>query len=63
VGAGKDAMGEVTIRVQSDGRSVHGRGLSTDVVEASAQAYIDVLNKLAAGVGRRTDASEEMTTP
>ncbi len=52
VGSGKDALGEVSIRVRSDGQTVHGRGLSTDVVEASALAYVDVLNKLAAGVGR-----------
>jgi len=54
VGSGKDALGEVTVRVSSEGRSVHGRGLSTDVVEASALAYVDVLNKLAAGVARQT---------
>jgi len=52
VGSGKDALGEVSVRMRSDGRTVHGRGLSTDVVEASALAYVDVLNKLAAGVGR-----------
>ncbi|CAN5696514.1 2-isopropylmalate synthase [soil metagenome] len=56
VGSGKDALGEVTVRVSSEGRSVHGRGLSTDVVEASAKAYVDVLNKLAAGVGRASAA-------
>jgi 2-isopropylmalate synthase len=61
VGSGKDALGEVTIRVSSDGRSVHGRGLSTDVVEASAKAYLDVLNKLAAGVGR--PSAKTVATP
>jgi 2-isopropylmalate synthase len=52
VGSGKDALGEVSVRMRTEGRTVHGRGLSTDVVEASARAYVDVLNKLAAGVGR-----------
>jgi len=52
VGAGKDALGEVNVRASHDGQMVHGRGLSTDVVEASARAYVDVLNKLAAGVGK-----------
>ncbi len=56
VGSGKDALGEVTVRMRSEGRSVHGRGLSTDVVEASAAAYVDVLNKLAAGIGRSETA-------
>ncbi len=61
VGSGKDALGEVSVRVSSEGRSVHGRGLSTDVVEASAKAYVDVLNKLAAGVARRV--GESVATP
>jgi 2-isopropylmalate synthase len=60
VGAGKDALGEVSIRVTSEGRQVHGRGLSTDVVEASVLAYVDVLNKLAAGV---TQAEAKVSTP
>jgi 2-isopropylmalate synthase len=55
VGSGKDALGEVSVRMRSEGRTVHGRGLSTDVVEASARAYVDVLNKLAAGVGPRAE--------
>ena len=42
-------MGEVTIRVRNEARLIQGRGLSTDVVEASARAYVDVLNKLVAG--------------
>ncbi|MDQ3397006.1 MAG: 2-isopropylmalate synthase, partial [Deinococcota bacterium] len=50
VGSGKDALGEVSIRMQTESSVVSGRGLSTDVVEASAKAYVDVLNKLAAGV-------------
>ncbi|MEX2535770.1 MAG: 2-isopropylmalate synthase [Trueperaceae bacterium] len=60
VGAGKDALGEVSIRVTSDGRQVHGRGLSTDVVEASVLAYVDVLNKLAAGVAQ---SEPKVSTP
>ena len=63
VGSGKDALGEVSIRVSSEGRSVHGRGLSTDVVEASAKAYVDVLNKLAAGIGRTAKSADEVTAP
>jgi hypothetical protein len=62
VGSGKDALGEVTVRVSSEGRSVHGRGLSTDVVEASALAYVDVLNKLAAGVARQHAARRHAVT-
>ncbi|NPV89993.1 MAG: 2-isopropylmalate synthase [Firmicutes bacterium] len=45
--AGKDALGEVTIKAECDGRNYIGRGVSTDVVEASVKAYIDVSNKVA----------------
>ncbi len=47
VTSGTEAMGEVTVRLEEDGRKVMGRGASTDVIEASAKAYIDGLNKLA----------------
>ena len=45
--SGTEAMGEVTVQLEEDGRKVVGRGASTDVIEASAKAYIDGLNKLA----------------
>jgi 2-isopropylmalate synthase len=47
VTSGTEAMGEVTAQLEEDGRKVVGRGASTDVIEASAKAYIDGLNKLA----------------
>jgi 2-isopropylmalate synthase len=40
-------MGEVTVQLEENGRKVLGRGASTDIIEASAKAYIDGLNKLA----------------
>lgn len=43
VGSGKDALGEVLVRVEVDGRISVGRGLSTDIIEASAQAYLNAL--------------------
>ena len=43
---GTDAQGEVTVRLSKDGRIVNGQGADTDIVVASAQAYIDALNKL-----------------
>ena len=62
VGHGKDALGEVTVRVRSEDRTVHARGLSTDVVEASAKAYVEVLNKLAAGLGKATSSERPDVT-
>ena len=43
---GKDALGEVTIRLKAADREVSGRGSSTDIVEASAKAYLDAINKI-----------------
>jgi 2-isopropylmalate synthase len=47
VTSGTEALGEVTAQLEEAGRKVLGRGVSTDVIEASARAYIDGLNKLA----------------
>ncbi len=44
VTGGKDAMGEVTVRLDRDGRSERGRGTSTDIIEASARAYLMAVN-------------------
>jgi 2-isopropylmalate synthase len=43
---GIDAQGEVTIRIESNGRTFTGRGASTDIIVASAKAYMNALNKL-----------------
>jgi 2-isopropylmalate synthase len=52
VTSGTEALGEVTMHVEDEGRKVLGRGASTDVIEASARAYIDALNKLAILAGK-----------
>ena len=44
---GTDAQGEVTVRLEKDGRIVNGQGADTDIVVASVKAYLDALNKLA----------------
>jgi 2-isopropylmalate synthase len=46
VTGGKDALGEVSIKVDFDGTVVPGKGSSTDVIEASARAYVNALNRL-----------------
>ena len=63
IGSGTDALGEVSIRVNSEGKLVHGRAVSTDVVHSSVLAYIDVLNKLAAGFGRDKSGVKHVTMP
>jgi 2-isopropylmalate synthase len=46
VTGGKDALGEVTIKIIKNGWNIIGRGASTDVIEASIKAYLDAINKL-----------------
>jgi 2-isopropylmalate synthase len=43
---GTDAMGEVSVRLSEGDHTVVGRGSSTDIIEASAKAYINALNRL-----------------
>ncbi len=43
---GTDAQGEVTVRLELAGRIVNGSGADTDIVIASAKAYINAINKL-----------------
>ena len=45
VTGGLDALGDVTVQLEVDGHRYTGRGVSTDVVEASARAYLDALNR------------------
>jgi len=46
VSSGAETIGEVTIKIRDNGEIIIGRGASTDIIEASAKAYIDGLNKL-----------------
>ena len=46
VSQGKDALGEVTVKVDfGDGELLVGRGASTDIIEASARAYLNAVNR------------------
>ncbi len=65
VTSGKDALGEVTVRLRLPARrsarqagqqdtEVIGRGTSTDIIEASAKAYVNAINKLVSIPTRRT---------
>jgi 2-isopropylmalate synthase len=50
--SGTDAQGEVTVRMEKNGRIVNGQGADTDIVIASAKAYVNGLNKLFFSVER-----------
>ena len=43
---GKDALGEVTVKISKEDIAVLGRGISTDVIEASVKAYLNAINKI-----------------
>lgn len=45
VTSGRQALGEVLVRIRSNSISFTGRGISTDIIEASAKAYLNALNK------------------
>lgn len=47
VTGGTDAVGEVTVQVDVDGTLFTGRGVSTDVVEGSARAFLNAINRAA----------------
>ncbi len=51
--SGTDSQGEVTVRLEQDGRIVNGQGADTDIVIASAKAYINALNRILAPVDRQ----------
>jgi 2-isopropylmalate synthase len=54
---GKDAQGEAQVELEHSGRKIRGRGLSTDVIEASALAYLAAINRL-----RSWDRRERLVT-
>ena len=49
---GKDTLGDVSIKLSSGYRTYVGRGLSTDIIEASITAYIQASNKMLAAGGK-----------
>jgi 2-isopropylmalate synthase len=49
VTAGKDAQGEARVQVRHHERTVRGRGLSTDVIEAAVRAYLSAINRIKTG--------------
>lgn len=46
VTSGKDALGEVTVKIGRNGDVFIGRGISTDIIEASAKGYVNAINKM-----------------
>ncbi|MBL4638613.1 MAG: 2-isopropylmalate synthase, partial [Proteobacteria bacterium] len=51
--SGTDSQGEVNVRLEKGGRIVSGQGADTDIVIASAKAYINALNKILVPIARK----------
>jgi len=63
VTGGVDALGDVIVQLESDGVRVSGRGLSTDVVEASARAFLSAVNKVVRVRQRQEQVRQPEVTP
>ncbi len=55
VTSGQDALGEASVWIAAGDHEFSGRGLSTDVIEASALAYLNALNKFVSGNREKQD--------
>jgi Isopropylmalate/homocitrate/citramalate synthases len=53
ISQGKDTLGDVNVKLKAENRTFSGRGLSTDIIEASLMAYIGAINKLRAYMQRK----------
>ena len=66
---GEDALGEVTVMLRAHGRLASGQGVATDILEASARAYVRALSNALDGAAVReaeeatADAAREPLTP
>ena len=58
VTVGRDAQGEVSLRLDSGGVKANGRAVSTDILEASARAYVRAVNRVAAGLHGQGSAAQ-----
>jgi len=45
VTGGQDAQGEVTVSLEAEGLKISGKGVSTDIIEASGKAYLNAINR------------------
>ena len=48
ISEGKDTLGDVTVKITAHNKTFTGRGLSTDIIEASVNAYLTAMNRMAA---------------
>lgn len=61
VSSGRQALGEVVVRIRKNENSFTGRGVSTDVIEASVKAYLMALNQQHAYLTRKRSSQVDTT--
>jgi 2-isopropylmalate synthase len=58
---GKEALGEATVKILDEqNRRFTGRGVSTDIIEASAKAYVDAINRMVATKNQKEETKVEL---
>ena len=58
--SGKEALGEATAQIVENSRTYIGRGVSTDIIEASAKAYVDAINRMVAAEGSSVEMKADL---
>lgn len=58
---GTDAQGEVSVRLEEEGRTVSGHGADTDIITAAARAYLNALNKLAYFASKQAEGIQKIS--
>jgi 2-isopropylmalate synthase len=58
---GTDAQGEVSVKLEEEAKTVTGHGADTDIIIASAKAYLNALNKLAYWATKDQDPSKKVS--
>ena len=58
---GTDAQGEVSVRLEEEGRTVSGHGADTDIITAAARAYLNALNKLAYFAAKQAEGIQKVS--
>ena len=63
VTVGEDAQGEALLTVEHNGRSYRGAGISTNILESAARAYLEVINRIEAIKANADRNSHERCSP
>ena len=57
---GKDALGEVTVKISNDNGIFLGKAVSTDIIEASVKAYLNAINRSISEIGSKNEIDKDI---